>query len=144
MQRHEILRLAMPPRAFANGLAVLRPAETITAWSELDWCEAPADAAERALSELLDRDRVAGFDFHAGPLIRMTLIRRSATHTWLLASNHHALLDGWSMPVLIAELLLAYQDLPFPRRSPGAAFSDGSPPTTATRRQRSGPNGCMV
>ena len=44
----------------------------------------------------------------APPLIRFTLIRLSADEHRLVLTNHHILMDGWSMPVLVQELLTLY------------------------------------
>ena len=38
------------------------------------------------------------------PLLRCTLVRFGAQHHRLIMTNHHLLLDGWSMPILVREL----------------------------------------
>ena len=40
--------------------------------------------------------------------MRFALIRLAAERHRLLISNHHLLMDGWSAPVLVRELLAAY------------------------------------
>src|SRR5262249_5690551 len=52
--------------------------------------------------------RAERFDLAAGPLIRFALIRLSAERHRLVLTNHHIVLDGWSMPVLVQELLALY------------------------------------
>src|SRR4029453_18229101 len=47
-------------------------------------------------------------DPRAAPLLRFALIRVSAREHRLVLTNHHILLDGWSMPVLMRELLTLY------------------------------------
>ena len=44
----------------------------------------------------------------APPLLRFALIRLSADEHRLVLTNHHILMDGWSMPVLVRELLTLY------------------------------------
>src|SRR3546814_5187520 len=87
----------------ARGLAVLRPA--------------PAESWELADSgtadELIARDRLAGFDPSQG-LIRLTLLDCGPREQVLLLSNHHLLLDGWSLPVLLHELAALYEGSPLP------------------------------
>ena len=48
------------------------------------------------------------FDLSVPPLMRFALIRLSAQRHRLLISNHHLLMDGWSAPVLVSEVLSAY------------------------------------
>src|ERR1044071_7048258 len=47
-------------------------------------------------------------DLSAPPLMRFALIRLSAERHRLLISNHHLLMDGWSAPILVSEILAAY------------------------------------
>src|SRR5262249_28644766 len=42
------------------------------------------------------------------PLLRFALIRLAADRHRLLLTNHHLLMDGWSTPVLVRELLTLY------------------------------------
>ena len=56
----------------------------------------------------LAEDRGERFDLRSPPLLRFALIRLSAEEHRLVLTNHHILLDGWSMPVLVRELLTLY------------------------------------
>jgi non-ribosomal peptide synthase protein (TIGR01720 family) len=60
------------------------------------------------LSELVAADRVERFDLSAAPLLRFTLVRLSPWRHRLLLSSHHLLMDGWSAPVVVGELLSLY------------------------------------
>ena len=42
------------------------------------------------------------------PLIRFMLIATAPNRYRLVSTNHHILLDGWSMPLLVKELLTLY------------------------------------
>lgn len=72
-------------------------------WQEIDLTGAPDQEIDRALAE----DRARPFDMARAPLIRFTLIARPEKFT-LVLTNHHILLDGWSMPLLIRELATLY------------------------------------
>src|SRR5262245_50333234 len=77
-------------------------------WRSID-LSGLAEAERRArLSEFLARERAERFEFSAAPLIRFALIRLSAGEHRLVVTNHHIALDGWSMPVLVQELLTLY------------------------------------
>ena len=68
------------------------------------------DEAERArqLEDLLAQDRRERFDLGTAPLVRFTLVRMSGSEHRLVLTTHHILLDGWSMPILVRELLTLY------------------------------------
>ncbi|MFE7198047.1 amino acid adenylation domain-containing protein [Microbacterium oxydans] len=46
-----------------------------------------------------------GFDPQRPPLIRVALLRVTAARAVLLVTAHHLLLDGWSIPLLLEEIL---------------------------------------
>src|SRR5262249_19568352 len=66
--------------------------------------------AERAqrLAALVEEERGMRFDVGAAPLIRFALIKLSETEHRLVLTNHHLVLDGWSTPVVLRELLILY------------------------------------
>ncbi|WP_431937772.1 amino acid adenylation domain-containing protein [Nocardia grenadensis] len=66
------------------------------------------DAAATELERIMAADRRAGFDPAVAPLLRMTLIDLAPQRYRLLVSMHHLLIDGWSTPLLIRELLQLY------------------------------------
>ena len=63
---------------------------------------------ERRLADILAQDRTERFDVTSAPLMRFALVRLSADEHRLVLTNHHLLMDGWSMPVLVRELLTLY------------------------------------
>nr|BAW27732.1 hypothetical non-ribosomal peptide synthetase [Micromonospora sp. SpD080624G1-02] len=56
------------------------------------------------LGRLLADERHAGLDLAAAPPVRLTLVR-AAERVDLVLTFHHLLLDGWSLAVLLAEVL---------------------------------------
>ncbi len=89
--------------------AVLRAAEA--GWRDEDWRDAPEGAEGRydaRLAAWLDADRNRGFRLDAAPLMRLGLFR-TGPETWLhIWSFHHILLDGWSVPNVLASVMTAY------------------------------------
>ncbi|MCK7615319.1 non-ribosomal peptide synthetase [Roseibium sediminicola] len=63
-----------------------------------------AEDPEGALETLLTEDRRQRFDLATGPLLRACLVRLAGDCSKLILTNHHILLDGWSLPVLMREL----------------------------------------
>ncbi|MET4484404.1 amino acid adenylation domain-containing protein, partial [Bradyrhizobium sp. F1.13.3] len=76
--------------------------------------------ADAALSELCQQEVRTPFDLARGPLIRGRLIRTADEEHVFLLTQHHIVLDGWSMGVLVRELSQLYrafeagQDDPLP------------------------------
>nr|AGS49830.1 long-chain-fatty-acid--CoA ligase [uncultured bacterium esnapd16.2] len=66
------------------------------------------DDPEEAVRELAEEDRLAPFDLAAAPLLRLTLIRLAADRHRLVVTCHHAVLDGWSLPIVFDELTALY------------------------------------
>ncbi|NOK15293.1 condensation domain-containing protein, partial [Corallococcus exercitus] len=60
------------------------------------------------------------FDLRHGPLLRTALVRLAAEEHLLLVTMHHIVSDGWSMGVLVRELVAFYE-----------AFSAGQTPVLA-------------
>nr|WP_067542431.1 non-ribosomal peptide synthetase [Nocardia crassostreae] len=100
VDRHAILRTAFG--ATADGA----PVQLVIAHAEVPWrvVDAPdADPAELCAAELR-----RGFDLAVAPLLRFTVYRTGSGRVQLVLTSHHLLLDGWSMPLLMKELLVSY------------------------------------
>ncbi len=77
-------------------------------WQELDWRSSQAASFDSRLEALLDEDRKRGFDTSQAPLMRFFLISRPDGGHQFVWSHHHLLLDGWSLPVVMGEILTCY------------------------------------
>src|SRR5690606_24763790 len=104
VDRHDILRAAFAETASGPCQIVLEHAEAAFREVHLD-SGALAQAEARAMAAA---DAAGGFDLSQPPLIRFTLIRVAEGSWRLLVTNHHVILDGWSMPLLLGELLEYY------------------------------------
>ncbi|PYS95737.1 MAG: non-ribosomal peptide synthetase, partial [Acidobacteria bacterium] len=60
------------------------------------------------MEEYLRRDREQGFDLRRAPLMRLASFRRSGEEYVLVLSNHHLLMDGWSLSILLKEVFALY------------------------------------
>ena len=56
---------------------------------------------EQLIKELLIRDRQQSYHLDQGNLLRLFLIKRHKKKYTCLISSHHAILDGWSNPLLL-------------------------------------------
>ncbi|WP_068157233.1 non-ribosomal peptide synthetase [Rhodococcus phenolicus] len=75
---------------------------------ERDLSGLDAAARDRELGDLQTADRTRRFDPARGPLLRLTLVILGPDDARLVFTGHHLLLDGWSAPLLLKELLVLY------------------------------------
>jgi amino acid adenylation domain-containing protein/FkbM family methyltransferase len=106
-ERHAALRTAFLWEGLDKPLQVVRKHVELR-WIEDDWRDMPQDLQEKELDNYRRNDRAAGFALEQAPLMRLSLIRVSADCSYFVWSHHHLLLDGWSIPILIAELIEIY------------------------------------
>jgi len=78
---------------------------------ELDWSGLDDAARDAALDQLLRSEQQRGFDFAKAPLMRLQLIRRSADSWYFVWTRHHVLLDGWSGPLVLRDVMHCYDAL---------------------------------
>jgi amino acid adenylation domain-containing protein/non-ribosomal peptide synthase protein (TIGR01720 family) len=78
-------------------------------WQQYDWRMLSSVEQQEQLETFLQSDRKQGFEFSQAPLIRLTLIQVAKDDYYFIWSNHHLLIDGWSIPLLFKEILTSYQ-----------------------------------
>jgi amino acid adenylation domain-containing protein len=107
VQRHETLRTTFttvegrPVQAVATALELPLPV--------IDLCDCPERGREDEAMRLADAEIQRPFDLSNGPLLRATLLRLADDDQMLLLTMHHIASDGWSMGVLVRELIALYQ-----------------------------------
>ncbi|MER0242572.1 amino acid adenylation domain-containing protein, partial [Streptomyces sp. HSW2009] len=69
-------------------------------------------------ARLLKEERSRRFDLERPPLIRLTVIQLGPRTHQVSLTSHHLLLDGWSGPLLIRDLLGLYRGTPEPAPRP--------------------------
>ena len=121
VQRHASLRAAFRHDNLSRPVQIIVPTVRVL-WRNIDLSLLDEADREQRLTQILAEDCGERFDLAAPPLIRFTLIRLGAERHRLLFTNHHILMDGWSMPVLIQELLTLYA-----RRGDGRALPRVTP-----------------
>lgn len=73
-----------------------------------DLSEYGEEEQQTRLSALIKQDKAQGFDINQAPLMRITLVTMSDEQHCLVWSNHHALTDGWSLPLVFKEVMALY------------------------------------
>ncbi|GCB51303.1 non-ribosomal peptide synthetase/type I polyketide synthase [Streptomyces sp. NL15-2K] len=78
-------------------------------WQYLDLSGHPDTAArDAAFQALLESDRATPYDLRVSGLFRVHLVKQDAERFTCVLNTHHAILDGWSSPLLLRALHDAY------------------------------------
>ncbi len=75
---------------------------------EADWCGLDESEQWYRFDGLLLQERQQGFDFGAASNLRLRLIRVAQDAWWFVWSQHHIVLDGWSMGIVLRDVMQAY------------------------------------
>jgi len=110
VQRHAMLRTAFVAEGVVEPLQVVL-GEAAVPWSEEDWRALPPGEQSRRLDELLAGDASAAFDLARAPLLRVALRRVGDESHHLIWTTHHLCIDGWSWPIVFADVSRAYAAL---------------------------------
>ncbi|WP_420312375.1 non-ribosomal peptide synthase/polyketide synthase [Streptomyces sp. YS-B37] len=102
LDAHENLRSGFRHLSSGRPVAVV-PRTAVLPWRQLDLTDDPEEW-ERLLVQ--ERRR---FDPERPPLLRLLLARLGPDRHRLVLSHQHLLLDGWSLPLLTAELWARYE-----------------------------------
>ncbi|MEV0320302.1 amino acid adenylation domain-containing protein [Streptomyces sp. NPDC050658] len=105
--RHPILRASFHRRASGEAVQVIAR-EVELPWHEVDLSGLPEADAVAEMERIVEGERAVRLDPAAAPLLRLLLIRLGANRHAQVVVNHHIVTDGWSLPVLIAEVSAIY------------------------------------
>jgi amino acid adenylation domain-containing protein len=106
VRRHEVLRTVFVSPAGEPKQLVARDGRFPLTIRDLSHC-APAERETR-LEQEKQAEAGSGFDLSTGPLIRGRLLKLSGREHVLLITLHHIICDGWSVGVLLRELMAVY------------------------------------
>lgn len=101
LERHPNVRVSF----FQGNLS--RPVAVVPSTFELPWQHVVATADEAAALE--DETRSRPFDLGSGPAIRFLLVQLPQRRWRLVVVAHHIVIDGWSLPVFVGELIGLYR-----------------------------------
>jgi amino acid adenylation domain-containing protein len=110
VDRHPILRTGFYWENIENPLQVVYRQVNIPL-EQQDWREMKPAQQERHLQAFLDRDRKQGFDLSQNCLMRLTLIHLAENEYEFIWSRHFIIVDGWSVPVVMDEVVQRYETL---------------------------------
>jgi NRPS condensation-like uncharacterized protein/aryl carrier-like protein len=107
---HPVLRTGVLWQGLDSPLQVVARAATIEMGVE-DLRGGEGVRRTTRVDELAARDLSLGFDLARPPLVRVTLARVDDAEHAMLVTFHHIVLDGWSLPIVVGDVFLAYSQL---------------------------------
>ncbi|MEU2794174.1 amino acid adenylation domain-containing protein [Streptomyces sp. NPDC007100] len=117
LTRHPSLRVAFRHQGLSRPVQLV-PREVRLPWQETDLSGlGPAERTAEA-DRIAAGDAARRFDMTKPPLIRFTLLKLGDELHRLVLTMHHILIDGWSLPLVMRDLMALYASKGDPRGLP--------------------------
>ena len=97
------------------------PADPVVPWRYLELDSSAVDFDEQ-IAEVCAAERAAVCDLANQPALRAALIGTGDDQHRFVLTNHHIVLDGWSLPILQQELFASYYGQRLPAAVPYRRF----------------------
>jgi hypothetical protein len=107
-ERHAVLRTSFVWDGLERPLQVVHRSAALP-WSLEDWRHLSREQQREQLRDYCEADQKRGVVLDEAPLMRVALLRTGEEQYQLVWSFHHLLLDGWSVPLIIQEVLDLYE-----------------------------------
>ncbi|MDF2583198.1 MAG: non-ribosomal peptide synthetase, partial [Mycobacterium sp.] len=108
--------LAARFKAGADEPVQIVPAQPDIAWQFVD------TSADAEIERLRAAERAAVCDLAHQPPVRAALIRTAEHRYRFILTNHHIVMDGWSLPILLHEIFAAYHGQRLPAAVPYRSY----------------------
>lgn len=79
-------------------------------WEQQDWQEFSPTLQQQKLTTCLRAQRQVRFDLKTPPLFRLTLIQIAKARYYLIWTQHHLIVDGWSAGVILKQVIELYRN----------------------------------
>lgn len=106
--RHQAMRTSFRWKGIPKPVQIVHKNISFS-WKFEDWSGLDEEGAEEKFSSVRIGDRKNIFDMETPPLMRFFLVKLSDSRFKLIWTFHHILMDGWSYPVIIGEVLKCYK-----------------------------------
>ncbi|OZF39998.1 hypothetical protein CH296_01470 [Rhodococcus sp. 14-2496-1d] len=107
LDRYDNLRTSFTATADGETVQIVQRNVRLP-WNTIDLSHLDGPERDAAVADALAADQRRHFDVSTAPLLRFLLVRITPTTYKLAMTNHHVLLDGWSLPLVMKELLYLY------------------------------------
>ncbi|KAJ3078828.1 hypothetical protein HK102_004218, partial [Quaeritorhiza haematococci] len=103
-EHHGILRTAFVSTSAGLYQVVHRSVDID--WSDVIW---EGEEVESEYASFLREDRSRGFTLQSKSMMRFTVAKIKDTDRYrIIWTNHHSILDGWSLPIIFGDVITAY------------------------------------
>ncbi len=107
VRRHEVLRSVYEVR---GGRCV----QVVKEWkrevlAEIDVSEMEGEVRQREVRRVIECEARRGFELEKGPMIRVGMIKEREGERVMMVTMHHIASDGWSMGVMVREVVEMYE-----------------------------------
>lgn len=110
VNRHPVLRTSFDLSNYSEPLQLVHQQVIISLPLE-DLCHLNADEQEQVLTTKLETEKLHKFNWQYPPLVRFYIYRRSENTFQFGFTEHHTILDGWSVATMLTELFENYFSL---------------------------------
>ena len=93
---------------------------------------------DEQIQQVCAAERAAVCNLTDQPAFRVALIRTAPDRYRIVLTNHHIVLDGWSLPILMQEIFASYQGQQLPAAHRSVGSSPGWPSETSMPPGRPG------
>ncbi|RAJ29236.1 non-ribosomal peptide synthetase [Pedobacter cryoconitis] len=108
LQRHTILRSSFDYESLGMPVQCVHE-EVVLPFQVVDFRQHSPEIQQAEIASFIAADLKKGIDFKKPPLMRISLLQTGEDTFFMVWTYHHILLDGWSMSVLMEELLAYYE-----------------------------------
>ena len=106
-EAHSILKTHI----FYDGIAKPKQVVPITRKIGLEYIDLTDKQGKNDLFEdICNNQRNRGFDFERDSLIRFVVCRLSDKDNKIIITAHHVIMDGWSFPIIVNDLMKLYEN----------------------------------
>jgi amino acid adenylation domain-containing protein/non-ribosomal peptide synthase protein (TIGR01720 family) len=119
VNRHPHLAARFSPQ-FDEPVQII-PADPVAPWQYVEVDADDVDVDEQ-VGRVCAAERAAVCDLAGEAVFRVALIRTAEDRHRLVLTNHHIVLDGWSMPILLQEVFASYYGQWLPAAPPYRRF----------------------
>jgi len=110
IERHTVLRTSFVYKKLDKLLQIVHKTIELP-FTFTDFSDHDEETQNILFNEFLEQDKNKKFNLSKAPLQRINLIRFAENKYKLIWSHHHILVDGWSLPIILQELILTYESL---------------------------------
>ena len=107
VSRHPVLRTSFAVDGFSEPLQLVHTSvpDPLTV---IDWAHLAPETADEQLAHWREAEKYVSFDTAVAPLLRVVVHVLAGDRFAMSLSFHHAILDGWSLGLVVTELLNRY------------------------------------